>query len=156
MDKAQKFTITRSLSKLENSLTPHEYRGVDEVIELIKNEKLLSDVLRLAEERRKGWENYYEEFHEAHARNVEWGIRIAISTIEESMVVDLSKCKEGDTLITCTGRELKFLRAAKDVEYLDYIIRYPENGVGSRTIDGYTFAHNRMKTDENIVKIITK
>ncbi len=153
MDKSQKFQLTRKLNKLENSITPHEYRGVADVIALIKEQEYLSKVFELAKERENGWDSYWNEFHEHHALQSKNGVELAIKTLKEGMV-DLSTCNKGDKLLTCHGNTLYYDRPTKSNEYLDHIIKYADGSAGGRTNDGYVFAHNRKKTDENIIEIL--
>jgi hypothetical protein len=81
-------------------------------------------------------------------------------------VVDLSKCKKGDILISSHGAKLEYISKTpyKHYTYLDHVVRYieDEDGIpmgkdnyGTRTNDGFVFAHNRNpKTDHDIVEIL--
>ena len=92
MDKKQKFSLTRTLTKLKNDCTPHEYRGVAEVINLVNQQEHIKDVLTLAEERKNEWGIYWAEFAEHHALQISNGIEKAIKALKETMVVDSSTC----------------------------------------------------------------
>lgn len=83
-------------------------------------------------------------------------------------MIDLSKCKKGDVLISSHGHILEYVGPTpiKGYKYLDHVVRYvtddkgrpytPDN-FGTRTNDGFVFAKNRKpETDHDIVKIIPK
>lgn len=67
-------------------------------------------------------------------------------------MVDLSKCKKGDILISKYGKVLQFLEHTPE-EYYDCTVEYvyPYNlGKGSRNYDGSVF---KQDSDEDIVKV---
>lgn len=82
------------------------------------------------------------------------------------MNIDLRQCKQGDILIGRHGSKMIYVCPTpwKHFTYLDHVIRYitdkdgksmGDNSYGTRTHDGYVFAHNRIpETDEDIVEII--
>lgn len=83
-------------------------------------------------------------------------------------MVDLSKCKKGDTLISSHGAKLEYVAPTpwKFYCYLDHVVRYIEDAdgksfgkesYGTRTNDGYVYAKNRQpEVDHDIVKILPK
>ena len=83
-----------------------------------------------------------------------------------SDLIDLSKCKRGDILISSHGAKLEYIGPTpwKYYTYLDHVVKYveDENGngfkednYGTRTNDGFVFKHNRKpETDHDIVEII--
>ena len=86
------------------------------------------------------------------------------------MMIDLRKCKEGDTLITSQGSILEYVSTTpwKYFTYADHVVRYvkDKNGkkfsankylqmYGTRTNDGYVFIKNRIaETDHDVIKVI--
>lgn len=76
-------------------------------------------------------------------------------------MVDLSKCKKGDILISKHGKKLIYLHPLNpEVDYYDHKVSYdtPGMGDGTRTNDGYVMRNPsaRRETDEDIVEIIHK
>lgn len=83
-------------------------------------------------------------------------------------MIDLSKCKKGDILISTHGAKLEYIAPTpwKNFTYLDHVVRYIEdengkafepNSYETRTNDGFVFKYNRMPdTDHDIEKIIKK
>lgn len=83
-------------------------------------------------------------------------------------MIDLSKCKAGDILISSQGAKLEYVAPTpwKHYTYLDHVVRYVEDvdgksfakdNYGTRTNDGFTFAMNRKsETDHDIMEIISK
>lgn len=80
-------------------------------------------------------------------------------------MVDLSKCKNGDTLVSIHGAILEYVAPTpwKDYTYLDHVIRYvqdehgneyPPNTYGTRTNDGFVFAKNRKPEVDHDIKEI--
>ena len=84
------------------------------------------------------------------------------------MTVDLNECKKGDVLISSQGSKLEYVCKTpwKHYNYLDHVVKYveDENGesmgdenYGTRTNDGFVFAHNRIpETDHDIIEIRKK
>jgi hypothetical protein len=71
--------------------------------------------------------------------------------------VDLNTCKKGDILISKQGVKLKYVKPLdSNILYYDHEVAYlnKRKGRGTRTNDGHVFRHNRMDSDEDIVKII--
>lgn len=84
--------------------------------------------------------------------------------------VDLRTCKKGDILIGSHGAKLKYICPTPwgSFTYLDHVVEYIEmkdgtkpkdayglNNYGTRTHDGFVFAHNRdPEIDEDIIEII--
>lgn len=87
-------------------------------------------------------------------------------SVEENSMVDLSKCKKGDILISTHGAKLEYISPTpwRNYTYLDHVVRYIEdaNGIsfglenyGTRTNDGFTFAENRNpEIDHDIAGVI--
>lgn len=75
----------------------------------------------------------------------------AISGVRAS--VDLSKCSEGDILISKHGLELTYLRPEQKGSYYDHRVRYEDGSEGTRTNDGYVFKRNRLPGDHDIVEV---
>lgn len=83
-------------------------------------------------------------------------------------MVDLSKCRRGDILISSHGAKLEYIAPTpwKHYRYLDHVVRYIEDGdgnsfgednYGTRTNDGFTFLKNRIpETDHDIVEAYNK
>jgi|TARA_R110000824_G_scaffold394396_2_gene594183 hypothetical protein len=83
-------------------------------------------------------------------------------------MIDLSKCKKGDVLISSQGAKLEYIAPTpwNHYTYLDHVVRYVEdsdgkrfddNNYGTRTNDGFVFAFNRIpKTDHDIVEVLNK
>lgn len=83
-------------------------------------------------------------------------------------MVDLSKCKKGDILISTHGAKLEYIAPTpwKQYTYLDHVVRYikdsdgssfGKNNYGTRTNDGFVFANNRdPELDHDIAKIIKR
>lgn len=81
-------------------------------------------------------------------------------------IVDLSKCKQGDMLISVHGAKLEYISPTpwKQYTYLDHVVKYIEdadgksfgpNNYGTRTNDGFTFLKNRKpETDHDISRIL--
>lgn len=80
--------------------------------------------------------------------------------------IDLSKCKQGDILISSQGATLEYVAPTpwKYYTYLDHVVKYVKDkdgnpmgkdNYGTRTNDGFVYAKNRIaETDHDIVKII--
>lgn len=70
--------------------------------------------------------------------------------------VDLRICKKGDILISKQGTKLKYVRPLPEGNYYDHEVEYIDKnrGNGTRIHDGHVYRHNRMDSDEDIVKII--
>jgi hypothetical protein len=83
-------------------------------------------------------------------------------------MIDLSKCKKGDILISRNGAILEYMRTTKDdsaenyydhrVKYLivDGEINHGNLGEGTRTNDGFVFRKNRQPEDNDIIAIIPR
>lgn len=81
-------------------------------------------------------------------------------------MVDLSKCKPGDKLISSQGTILEYVSPTPwgSYTYLDHVVKYVQDkdgteysreNYGTRTNDGYVFAKHRIPaTDDDIVQII--
>ena len=67
--------------------------------------------------------------------------------------IDLSKCSEGDTLISKHGLELTYLRPEPEGSYYDHRVKYKDGSEGTRTNDGYVFRRNRLPEDHDIVEV---
>lgn len=72
-----------------------------------------------------------------------------------SGIVDLSKAKKGDKLISCHGDIFTFEGKDDRFEPFPYEVSYPNGAGGSRTIDGFVFRHKRLASDHDIVFIRT-
>lgn len=71
-------------------------------------------------------------------------------------MIDLSKCKSGDKLISKHGLVLTYIEKLPDADYYDHLVMYPNGSYGSRTNDGYVFKNEerRLQEDNDIVEII--
>lgn len=81
-------------------------------------------------------------------------------------IVDLSKCKKGDILISSLGAKLEYIAPTpwRHYTYLDHVVRYVEDSdgksfgneiYGTRTNDGFAYAKNRIpETDHDIVMVM--
>lgn len=71
-------------------------------------------------------------------------------------MVDLNKCKPGDTLISQHGLELEYVRKKSTCLHYKHEVKYPDGRLGTRTDDGYTFKsqESRSPGNHNIVEII--
>ena len=86
----------------------------------------------------------------------------------ENTKIDLRECKKGDILISSQGAVLEYISPTpwRHYTYLDHVVKYIKDkdgnsmgkeNYGTRTHDGYVFAHNRIpETDHDIIKIIKK
>ena len=73
--------------------------------------------------------------------------------------IDLRECVKGDLLISSLGGKLKYLRPTNEHEYLDHVVEYLDDNLGSgtRTHDGFVMKYDRdSKIDHDIIKIIKK
>ena len=82
------------------------------------------------------------------------------------MVIDLSKCKKGDILISSQGARLEYVAPTPwgNYDYLDHVVRFVKDAhgipfmdgiYGTRTNDGFVYQKYRNpKTDHDIVKVI--
>ena len=76
-------------------------------------------------------------------------------------MIDLRNCKKGDILISSHGLKLEYVCPTpwKHINYLDHVVKYPadeygDENYGTRTHDGFVFAHKRIpETDHDIVEI---
>lgn len=80
-------------------------------------------------------------------------------------MIDLSKCKKGDTLVSTHGAILEYISPTPwgEYTYLDHVVRYvqdkdgkefPPNTYGTRTNDGFVFAKNRKPEVDHDIKEI--
>lgn len=81
-------------------------------------------------------------------------------------MIDLRTCKPGDKLLTSQGSILEYISPTpwKHYTYLDHVVKYikdkdgldfNEENYGTRTHDGFVFAHNRRpETDHDIIEIL--
>ena len=71
------------------------------------------------------------------------------------MSVDLSKCKEGQKLLSSHGLILEYVGVLPEDDYYDHQIKYPDGSLGTRANDGHVFRKRRMpETDHDIIKIL--
>lgn len=71
------------------------------------------------------------------------------------MIIDLSKCKKGQELLTSQGRVLTYVGPLHPTNYYDHEIVYEDGGRGTRTNEGFVFRHNRRpETDNDIIEIL--
>lgn len=78
-------------------------------------------------------------------------------------IIDLSKCKTGDILLTSQKSILRYLRPTIGNEYLDHVVeyvftpsseRYLKDYIGTRTNCGLTYKNKTMNTAHDIIEII--
>lgn len=71
-------------------------------------------------------------------------------------MVDLSKCNQGDLLITKHGLLLSYVKPCEYGSYYDHEVEYLNMNVGNgtRTNEGYVFRNNRKESDQDVVEII--
>lgn len=83
--------------------------------------------------------------------------------------IDLSTARPGDKLISSLGGVLEYVSTTpwRQYTYLDHVVKYITipgdrtvlggSEYGTRTNDGFVFAHNRIPaTDHDIIRIIRK
>ena len=81
--------------------------------------------------------------------------------------IDLSKCKQGDILISSQGATLEYVSPTpwKYYTYLDHVVKYVKDkygnsmgkdNYGTRTNDGFVFSVNRKpEIDHDIIQVIS-
>lgn len=69
-------------------------------------------------------------------------------------MVNLNECKLGDTLVSCHGLELLYLKVDERNTPFRHRVVYPDGAGGSRADDGRVFINTPMPQDHNIVKVI--
>jgi len=69
-------------------------------------------------------------------------------------MVDLNKCKIGDTLVSCHGLKLLYHKVDDNNAPFRHLVVYPDGAGGSRADDGRVFINRPLPEDHNIVKVI--
>lgn len=68
-------------------------------------------------------------------------------------MVDLNKCKIGDTLISCHGEKLIYYKVEERGAPFRHRVLYSNGSGGSRSDDGRAFINRPLPSDHNIVEI---
>lgn len=72
----------------------------------------------------------------------------------DTKIIDLSKCKPGQKLISKHGMILEYVGPIEKGHYYDHYVKYPDKSIGTRTNDGFVYRKNRSQVDHDIVEIV--